>query len=103
MVSPPSTKRKRARRSGGASTSPTFTATGLPPQRTARKIAVEAPRQSSGRSGGTRRRARGAGGRPCRGHGSMGFHEDRADRASQERQDVALQPADRRDGGHLVL
>src|SRR5229473_2912090 len=42
MVSPPSTKRKKASRSGGASARPIVTATGLPPQGTAMSAAMVA-------------------------------------------------------------
>src|SRR5258705_4874673 len=50
MAGPPRRKRIQARRRGGTSASPTFTATGLPPHSAARKRAMAAPLTSSGRS-----------------------------------------------------
>src|SRR5712691_2552291 len=89
--SPPSTKRMQARRSGGTSARPILTAIGLAAQSAASIRAMAAPLRSRERSGGTGR------------HVSMRLHEDRTDRTAEERQDVALQPADGLERGNFVL
>ena len=78
-------------------------ATGLAPQRRRGRARWAAPGvERRGREGSREGAARGAAGRPCRRHGSMAFHEDRARRPPQERQDLAVQPPHRRERRDLV-